>query len=66
MYVEHGLAGRGEVVHKLFDPVLADAAQRGAGLAVAGGSSSRRADTGANRQGVPAAAASKGIRPKPS
>jgi len=32
VYVEHGLDQAGEVVHKLFDPVLADAAQRGAGL----------------------------------
>ena len=32
VYVEHGLDVAGEVVHKLFDPVLADAAQRGAGL----------------------------------
>jgi ribonuclease III len=32
VYVEHGLAIADEVVHKLFDPVLADAAQRGAGL----------------------------------
>jgi ribonuclease-3 len=32
VYVEHGLDIAGEVVHKLFDPVLADAAQRGAGL----------------------------------
>ena len=32
VYVEHGLAVADEVVHKLFDPVLADAAQRGAGL----------------------------------
>jgi ribonuclease III len=32
VYVEHGLTIADEVVHKLFDPVLADAAQRGAGL----------------------------------
>src|SRR3954469_22112821 len=32
VYVEHGLPVADEVVHKLFDPVLADAAQRGAGL----------------------------------
>src|SRR5512132_1773168 len=32
VYVEHGLAVADTVVHKLFDPVLADAAQRGAGL----------------------------------
>jgi ribonuclease-3 len=32
VYVEHGLTVADEVVHKLFDPVLADAAQRGAGL----------------------------------
>src|SRR4029453_5705150 len=32
VYLEHGLSVAGEVVHKLFDPVLADAAQRGAGL----------------------------------
>ena len=32
VYVEHGLDQAGEVVHRLFDPVLADAAQRGAGL----------------------------------
>ncbi len=32
VYVQHGLAIADEVVHKLFDPVLADAAQRGAGL----------------------------------
>jgi ribonuclease-3 len=32
VYVEHGLGVADEVVHKLFDPVLADAAQRGAGL----------------------------------
>ena len=32
VYVEHGLDVADTVVHKLFDPVLADAAQRGAGL----------------------------------
>ena len=32
VYLEHGLPVASEVVHKLFDPVLADAAQRGAGL----------------------------------
>jgi len=32
VYVQHGLAVADTVVHKLFDPVLADAAQRGAGL----------------------------------
>jgi ribonuclease III len=32
VYVEHGLTIADEVVHKLFDPVLADAALRGAGL----------------------------------
>jgi ribonuclease-3 len=32
VYLEHGLATASEVVHRLFDPVLADAAQRGAGL----------------------------------
>jgi ribonuclease III len=32
VYLEHGLGVAGEVVHKLFDPVLAEAAQRGAGL----------------------------------
>jgi ribonuclease III len=32
VYVEHGLSVADEVVHKLFDPVLADSAQRGAGL----------------------------------
>ena len=32
VYIEHGLAAAGEVVHKLFDPMLAEAAHRGAGL----------------------------------
>src|SRR3954452_19916284 len=32
VYLEHGLAIASEVVHRLFDPVLVDAAQRGAGL----------------------------------
>jgi ribonuclease III len=32
VYLEHGLTVAADVVHKLFDPVLADAAQRGAGL----------------------------------
>ena len=32
VYLQHGLERAGEVVHRLFDPVLADSAQRGAGL----------------------------------
>ena len=32
VYLEHGLELAGAVVHRLFDPLLADAAQRGAGL----------------------------------
>ncbi len=32
VYLEHGLDRAGAVVHLLFDPLLADAAQRGAGL----------------------------------
>jgi ribonuclease III len=32
VYLEHGLPVASEVVHKLFDPMLADAANRGAGL----------------------------------
>jgi ribonuclease-3 len=32
VYLNHGLPVASEVVHKLFDPVLADAANRGAGL----------------------------------
>jgi ribonuclease III len=32
VYLEHGLAVASRVVHRLFDPVLADASQRGAGL----------------------------------
>ncbi|HEY9388256.1 MAG TPA: ribonuclease III [Mycobacteriales bacterium] len=32
VYLDHGLDTAGKVVHRLFDPVMADAAQRGAGL----------------------------------
>lgn len=32
VYLEHGLDIAGEVVHRLFDPLMADAANRGAGL----------------------------------
>ena len=32
VYLEHGLPIASQVVHRLFDPVLADAAKRGAGL----------------------------------
>jgi ribonuclease-3 len=32
VYLQHGLERASEVVHRLFDPLLADAAQRGAGL----------------------------------
>jgi len=32
VYLQYGLATAGAVVHRLFDPLLADAAQRGAGL----------------------------------
>jgi ribonuclease-3 len=32
VYLEHGLATASAVVHRLFDPLLEDAAQRGAGL----------------------------------
>jgi len=32
VYLEHGLDVARQVVHRLFDPVMADAAQRGAGL----------------------------------
>lgn len=32
IYLDHGLEVAGQVVHRLFDPVMADAAQRGAGL----------------------------------
>src|SRR5439155_331969 len=32
IYLQYGLGRASAVVHKLFDPVLADAAQRGAGL----------------------------------
>ncbi|HEX5497147.1 MAG TPA: ribonuclease III [Mycobacteriales bacterium] len=32
IYLDHGLETAGKVVHRLFDPVMADAAQRGAGL----------------------------------
>lgn len=32
VYLDHGLQVAGEVVHRLFDPVMADAAKRGAGL----------------------------------
>src|SRR5690348_4077404 len=32
IYLQYGLSQASAVVHKLFDPVLADAAQRGAGL----------------------------------
>ena len=32
IYLEHGLDRTANVIHKLFDPVMADAARRGAGL----------------------------------
>lgn len=32
VFLDHGLEIAGKVVHRLFDPVMADAAQRGAGL----------------------------------
>jgi ribonuclease-3 len=32
VYLEHGLAAASDVVHRLFDPLLVDAAHRGAGL----------------------------------
>jgi ribonuclease-3 len=32
VYLQHGLATASDVVHRLFDPLLVDAAQRGAGL----------------------------------
>jgi len=32
IYLEHGLDTASEVIHRLFDPVMADAARRGAGL----------------------------------
>jgi ribonuclease-3 len=32
LYVDRGLDVAGDVIHRLFDPVMADAAQRGAGL----------------------------------
>ncbi|GAA3518615.1 ribonuclease III [Actinocatenispora rupis] len=32
VYLEHGLDVAGELVHKLFDPLMADASRRGAGL----------------------------------
>jgi ribonuclease-3 len=32
VYLDHGLDGAARVVHRLFDPVMADAAERGAGL----------------------------------
>ncbi|HEY8471311.1 MAG TPA: ribonuclease III [Natronosporangium sp.] len=32
IYLEHGIETAGQVIHKLFDPLLADSAARGAGL----------------------------------
>jgi ribonuclease-3 len=32
IYIEHGLEAASKVIHRLFDPVMADAARRGAGL----------------------------------